>query len=220
MLGLRIPQLAGFILTGALALGALRLGGLGGLALALLLLAIAAGVLLVPVRGHTLEQWAPLSVRFLLGRYTRRARFQAQRAQLGHIVTLPSGGLDPRVPVEPWSLPGELADIELLEGELTRYDRARFGVAKDTRARTYTATLRVRGRAFSLLGPDEQEQRLADYGAVLAALARDDSPVRRIGWIERTLPGDGDALGDYLLQAKRTDASLEDPPEELSPTCS
>jgi len=215
MLGLRIPQLAGFILTGGVALGALRLGGIGGLALALLFLALAAGVLLVPVRGHTLEQWAPLTVRFLLGRYTGRARFQAQRAQLGHIVTLPSGGLDPRPTAEPWSLPGELADIELLEGELARYDRARFGVVKDTRARTYTAALRVRGRAFALLGPDEQEQRLADYGAVLAALARDDSPVRRIGWIERTLPGDGDALGDYLLQAKRTDASLDDPPEEL-----
>ena len=67
MLGLRIPQLAGFILTGALALGALRLGGLGGLALALLLLAIAAGVLLVPVRGHTLEQWAPLERALPLG---------------------------------------------------------------------------------------------------------------------------------------------------------
>ncbi len=30
LLGLRIPQLLGFILAGALALGALRLGGLGG----------------------------------------------------------------------------------------------------------------------------------------------------------------------------------------------
>ena len=39
--------------------------------------------------------------------------------------------------------------------------------------------------------------------------------MRRVAWIERTLPGDGDALGDYLLEAKRPDASLEDPPEEL-----
>ncbi len=35
LLGLRIPQLVGFVLAGALALAALRLGGLGGLALAL-----------------------------------------------------------------------------------------------------------------------------------------------------------------------------------------
>ena len=50
---------------------------------------------------------------------------------------------------------------------------------------------------------------------MLAALARDDSPVRRVAWIERTLPADGDALGDYLLDAKRPDATLDDPPEEL-----
>jgi hypothetical protein len=102
-----------------------------------------------------------------------------------------------------------------LEGTLARYGAARFGAAKDARAQTFTAALRVKGGAFVLLGAAEREQRLAEYGAVLAALARDDSAVRRVAWIERTLPGDGDALGDHLLQAKRTDASLEDPPEEL-----
>ena len=215
LLGLRIPQLAGFILIGALALAALRLGGLGGLALALGLLTAAAIVLLVPARGRTLEQWAPVTVRFLLARYSTRTRFQAQRAQLGHVVALPGGELDPQRPSESWSLPGELAGLEFLEGQLVAYQGARFGVVKDRRARTFTAALHVRGRAFALLGPAEREQRLSDYGAVLAALARDDSPVRRIAWVERTLPGDGDELGDYLLEAKRADARLADPPEEL-----
>ena len=186
--------------------------GSAGVALALGLLALAASVLLIPIRGHTIEQWAPVAVRFLLGRYSARARFQAQRAQLGHVVTLPTGELDPQRPLEPWSLPAELADLELLEGELVRYEHARFGVAVDRRARTFTAALRVRGRAFALLGSEEREQRLQDYGAVLAALARDDTAVRRVAWIERTLPGDGDALGDYLLEAKRPDATLDEPP--------
>jgi hypothetical protein len=75
--------------------------------------------------------------------------------------------------------------------------------------------VRVSGRAFALLAPEEREARLEEYGAVLAALARDDSPVRRISWIERTLPADADALGSYLLEAKRIDATLEDPPDEL-----
>lgn len=215
LLGLRIPQLLGFILAGGLALAALRFGGLGGLALALGFLAVAAGVLLVGVRGHTIEQWAPITVRFLLARYGSRARFHSQRAQLGHVVTLPTGELDPQRPTVPWSLPAELADLEFLEGQLAQYDHARFGAVKDLRARTFTAALQVRGRAFALLGPGEREQRLADYGAVLAALARDDSAVRRIAWVERTLPGDGDELGDYLLQAKRVDARLDEPPEEL-----
>jgi hypothetical protein len=215
LLGLRVPQLLGFVAVGALVLGALRLGGLGGLALALGLLGAAATVLLVPLRGHTLEQWAPLAVRFLVARKSGRARWHAQRAQVGHLVELPDGELDPRRPAAPSSLPGELAGLEFLEGALVRYEGARFGVVKDTRARTFTAALRVRGGAFALLGPAEREQRLAEYGAVLAALARDDSAVRRVAWIERTLPADGDLLGDYLLHAKRADATLEDPPEEL-----
>lgn len=215
LLGLRIPQLVGLILAGALALRTLRIGGLGGLAFALLCLMVATGLLLVPVHGHTVEQWTPVMARFLIDRYRTGGRFHAQRAQLGHLVTLPTGQLDPQRPGEPWSFPAELAALEFLEAGLTRYESARFGVVKDRHARTFTAALRVRGRAFALLAPEEREQRLADYGAVLAALARDDCAVRRIGWIERTLPGDGDALGDYLLEAKRPDATFEEPPEEL-----
>ena len=214
LLGLRAPQLIGLALAAALALGALHLGGLGGLALALAILLLAGGVLLLPLHGQTLEQWTPVVLRFLLARIGGTARFRSQRAQLGHLVLLPGGQLDPVRPAEPWALPAELSDIELLEGELARYDGARLGVAKDVRARTFTAAVRVRGRAFALLSPREREQRLAEYGGVLSALARDDCPVRRVAWVERALPGDGDALGDHLLQAKRADAGLENPPEE------
>jgi hypothetical protein len=213
ILGLRVPQLAGLIVAGALALGALRIGGFAALGVALVIAGIAAGVLLVPVWGHTLEQWAPLTVRYVIGR--RHARFRAQRAQVGHVVALPAGGLDPQPVQPPYSAPSELAEITLLECQLSRYDRALLGVAKDRRARTYTAAVRVHCRAFELLSPEERQQRLEEYGGVLAALARDDSPVRRVSWIEHALPGDPDALGSHLLEAKREDASLEDPPDEL-----
>jgi hypothetical protein len=215
LLGLRLSQLCAFILAGLGALGALRLGGITGLAVAIAILAGAGGVALVPLRGQTLEQWAPVTVRFLLGRFSGAARFRAQRAQLGHLVRLPTGSLDPQPAQPPEARPSELAGLEYLEVTLSRYDQARLGVVKDRRASTFTATVRVSGRAFALLGPQDREARLEEYGAVLAALARDGSPVRRISWIERTLPADADALGNYLLQAKRADATLEDPPDEL-----
>ena len=165
-------------------------------------MALAAGVLLVPVRSQTLEQWLPVLARFGLSRLSSRAHFRAQRGQLGHLVALPSKGLDPSRAQEPHSLPAELAGLEFLEGELARYDYARFGAVSEARAGTLTAALRVRGRAFALLSSSEREERLSDYGAVLSALARDASPIRRLAWIERTLPGDGDALGDHLLAVK------------------
>ena len=149
-----------------------HVGGIAGLALTLLVFVLAALVLLVPVRGRTPEQWAPVLVRFAVSRQSGRGRFRSQRAQLGHVVRLPEGELDPRRALEPWSLPGELAGLEFLQGELVQYEHARFGAVVDRRARTFTAALRVRGTAFALLGTGEREERLADYGAVLAALAR------------------------------------------------
>src|SRR5262249_27475224 len=114
LLGLRAPQLAGLALAAALALGALHLRGLAGLAPAIWRLG--GGVLLLPLHGQTLERWAPVVLRFLLARIGGGARFRSQRAQLGHVVLLPSGRLDPLRPVEPWAMPAELSDIELLEG--------------------------------------------------------------------------------------------------------
>ncbi len=216
LLGLRIPQLLGFILTGALALAALRLGGLGGLALALALLATrrsrAAGA---RARAHHRAVGAGDRALPASPATAPAPRFLSQRAQLGHVVSLPTGSL---------TLSGPASRGRSQPSSRTSSFSRASSCSTTTPA---SASSRTRGRARSpprcrsadarsrCSDPAEREQRLADYGAVLAALARDDSAVRRIAWIERTLPGDGDELGDYLLQAKRTDARLDEPPEEL-----
>src|SRR4051812_16725942 len=215
MLGLRVPQLVGFVVAGMIGLGFLNQANFIGLLLAVATIAAAAGILLVPIRGHTIEEWTPLTIRFLVGRFSRRARFRAELAQVGHVVRVPEGGLEPQRPEEPKSVPAELAGLEFVEGELARYDGALMGVVGDRKAKTLTAALRCQGQAFALLGAEEREQRLADYGGVLAALARDDTPLRRVAWIERTLPANGDAMADYLYDHKRGDASLDAPPTEL-----
>jgi hypothetical protein len=215
LLGLRIPQLVGFVVAALMALGWMNSGGFLGLLLAIATLAIAAGILLVPLRGHTLEEWAPLTVRFLVGRLNRQTRFRSQLGAVGHVVCVPEGGLEPQAPEEPRSLPKELAGLEFLEGELARYEHTPFGVIVDRGAKTMTAVLRCQGQAFALLGAEDRERRLAEYGGVLAALARDDTPLRRIAWTERTLPANRDELGAFLIDHKRADATLEEPPDEL-----
>lgn len=215
MLGLRVPQLVGFVLAGMIGLGFLNQASFVGLLLAVATIAAAAAILLVPIRGCTIEEWTPLTIRFLVGRFSRKARFRAQLAQVGHLVRIPEGGLEPQRPEEPRSVPAELAGLEFLEGELARYEGALMGVVADRKAKTFTAALRCQGQAFALLGAEEREQRLADYGGVLAALARDDTPLRRVAWLERTLPASGDAMADYLYEHKRGDASLDAPPAEL-----
>jgi len=215
MLGLRIPQLAGMVLAMVIGLAFLNSGGLRGLLGAIVVVAGACGVFLVSVRGHTLEEWAPLAVRFLLGRLRQRTRFRAQLGQVGHLVSVPEGGLTPEQPDEPRALPSELAKVEYLEGALVQYGGTPFGVIADRRAKTLTAVLRCQGESFALLGAEDRERRLADYGGVLAALARDGSPVRRISWTERTLPANRDELAQYVMDHKREDLSLDEPTDEL-----
>jgi hypothetical protein len=81
-----------------------------------------------------------------------------------------------------------------------------LGVLRDRSAGTWAAVLPVRGGAFALTDPVDQERRLAAWGSVLAGLGRAGSPVHRVQWVERTFAGDTDALGDYLDAASTAPA--------------
>ena len=73
-----------------------------------------------------------------------------------------------------------------------------MGVVVDERARTVTAVLELRGHSFALLGPIEQDARVAGWARVLASLARDGSAVHRLQWVESCLPDDGSAVQSHL----------------------
>ncbi len=70
------------------------------------------------------------------------------------------------------------------------------GVLSDHRGRWLTAVLACRVVAFSLLDAEAQERRLARWGLVLSGAGA--SGIRRIQWIERTAPAQGDELVRWL----------------------
>jgi hypothetical protein len=82
------------------------------------------------------------------------------------------------------------------------YGREEVGVLCERRAGTYTAAIAVRADAFALRDASEKGRALESWGGVLASCARENSAVRRVQWIERTVPGQGDDLASYL-QEKR-----------------
>jgi hypothetical protein len=82
-----------------------------------------------------------------------------------------------------------------------------MGVLRDVRAGSLVAVLEVRGRSFSLLDPAEKHGRLDSWGSVLAALCRDGSPVHRLQWVERAMPGERHGLHRYLEAAARPAAA-------------
>jgi hypothetical protein len=82
-----------------------------------------------------------------------------------------------------------------------------MGVVHDQRARTLSAALAVRGQSFALLGPDEQDRRVGAWSSVLAALARQGSPVRRVQWLAATFEDQGHGAQAFLAERGVADAA-------------
>jgi hypothetical protein len=100
----------------------------------------------------------------------------------------------------------ELATPPALRGvriiDLGYRDHA-IGALSERGGRRLTAVLACRVVAFSLLDAEAQERRLARWGLVLSGAA--STAIRRVQWVERTAPAQGDELARWL-QAERDPA--------------
>jgi hypothetical protein len=160
-----------------------------GMVLALLVLSAAAAAICVPLGGRTLEEWAPVSAAWALRR---------RRAASGYRSSAPFAGatLDGEGELRfEESLPPGLAGVELLS---IPYGGEEVGVIRERGAGTYTAAMAVRPGAFALRDRSEQERVLDGWGEVLSSCARDGSPIRRLQWVEQTVPALGDDLAAHF----------------------
>jgi hypothetical protein len=188
---LRIGQVAVVAVAALVGLGSMyALPAIISLLVCLAAMLGAAVVILVPIEGRSAEEWAPVALRWAL-----RPRAGYRSSAIGAGFRAGSGERpEPEV-----SLPAQLEGARMLA---VPYGAAEVGVLAERRAGSYTAVLAVRAGSFGLRDRGEQERKLEAWGAVLASCSREGSPVRRLQWIERTLPADGDELASYL-QAER-----------------
>ncbi len=194
--GILGPVRAGQAVTvavGALAAIALLDGSpdAGGALAAIALFATAVAVALIPVSGRTLHEWVPLVLGFLLRRLTSRARFRSSAPTRGSLTAPARVGTPPSPPsADP---PPALGGVRIAEAD---YRGRPVGMLVERHGRRLTAVLACRVVSFSLLDAEAQERRLARWGLVLSGSA--GTAVRRIGWIERTAPAQGDELVRWL----------------------
>jgi hypothetical protein len=164
----------------------------GGAVGATLVFASAVALAVVPVGRRSAEEWAPVAVSFGLRRLSGRTRFRSGAPTRGTIVA----GIARRHPnfghanVYP---PPSLSDVRIVEAP---YHEHPIGILISRRGRLLTAVLACRVIGFSLLDPEAQERRLARWGLVLSGGA--GTPIRRIQWVERTAPAQGDELARWL----------------------
>jgi hypothetical protein len=150
-----------------------------------------------PVGRRTAEEWAPVIAVFALRRLLGRHRFRSELPTRG-LVADERSAPGRRTFAQPRpDVPRELHGVSIVE--VGHRDRS-IGVIREQRGRRVTAVLACRVVAFSLLDPEAQERRLARWGLVLAGAA--GTSVRRIQWIERTAPAQGDELARWLQSAR------------------
>jgi len=174
------------ILGGGLLLAILvldRAPSAAGVTGATVLVSVAVVLAVAPVGTRTPEEWLPVLIMFAWRRLSGRARFRSALP--------PQGFASRRRPAA--AVPPALRGIEIRE---VAYRDRKVGAISERGGRWMTAVLACRVVAFSLLDADAQERRLARWGVVLAGAA--STAVRRIQWIERTAPAQGDELARWL----------------------
>jgi hypothetical protein len=161
---------------------------------ALLMFATAAAAAFTPVGRRTPAQWAPIIAAYALRRLRGRDRLRSQAPIRGVLGRLPrsSAGSATIAPSKP-DAPAPLRGVRITE---IAYRDRRIGALSELRGRRLTAVLACQVVAFSLLDPEAQERRLGRWGLVLSGAA--GGPIRRLQWIERTAPAQGDQLARWL----------------------
>lgn len=157
-----------------------------------------------PIGGRACDQWFPVVTSWVRRLITGRQRHSSRLPSVGHRV--PPGRAGPGATRVGRCQPAALSGCRLLGSPATA-GTPFLGVLHDARARTYTGVIAVSGTPFALLEPDEANRRVAAWSALLASLAREGSPVHRLQWIERDLPGEASEL------ARQMSARLAIPPD-------
>ncbi|HEX9053637.1 MAG TPA: SCO6880 family protein [Gemmatimonadales bacterium] len=170
-----------------------RFSSAAGALAALTSLAGACAASFAPLAGRTVQEWLPVGISFLGRRLLGHWRFRSPTPTAGTFISIRTGW--PRTgrrPHDP-AVPPELRGLRITE---VPYGGHAVGVLAEHAGRRLTAVLACRVLAFSLLDPEAQERRLARWGLVLSSTA--GTPVRRLQWIERTAPAQGDELARWL----------------------
>ncbi len=190
---LRTGQAAVVAAGAAIAIGALdREPTPGGAFLGVLVLGGSVAAAFAPVGRRTAEEWIPVAVSFAWRRTGGRHRFRSRAPGRGMLAGEPSVRRRLLRHPDP-DPPAAVKDVRILS---VAYQDRVIGVLSEQRRRRLTAVLACRVLAFSLLDAEAQERRLARWGMILSGAA--GGSVRRIQWLERTVPAQGDELARWL----------------------
>jgi hypothetical protein len=165
----------------------------GGALVAMLIVAFALAASFAPLGGRTPQEWTPLAVTFAARVLSRRARHVSPAPAAGAIARGLRHRASPQLDGPEPSPPDALQGMRIVQAA---YRERPIGALSERSGRRLTAVLACRVLAFGLLDAEAQERRLARWGLVLSGAG--GTAIRRLQWIERTAPAQGDELARWV----------------------
>ena len=198
----RAAMLSGTVLAVIMPLGTSDLSSALVFWPAALVLAAAA---LVRVGGRTGDEWLAGLLSYAVIRAQGQHKFAGgpfSAGVVGEVIAIenpaPAGAAQTGRPAKKETpaleLPGILAPLRLLSVPAAGRDLA---VVENRHDRTYTAVARVRFPGIGLSDSARRDQRVAGWGALLASLCTEGSPLIRVQALQRLVPESGAALRSW-----------------------
>ncbi|MFZ0091120.1 MAG: SCO6880 family protein, partial [Solirubrobacteraceae bacterium] len=184
----RVGQAGLLAISGVVAIVALDVSpSAPGALLAAAVVAFGVALAFAPVAGRTAQEWLPVTATFAVRRLGT-PRFRSPVITAGARIGPGRARRDPTA-VGPATARG----VRIVDAPYRGRD---IGAFSERSGRRLTAVLACRVSAFALLDRDAQERRLARWGTVLASSG--GTAIRRLQWIERTAPAQGDELARWV----------------------
>ena len=189
---LRAAMLSGAVLAAITPVGVADMPAAAVFWPAALVLAAAA---LIRVGGRTGDEWLAGLASYMIIRARGQHRFAG-----GPFAPSQAAAAGARAAGEPQArrrsldLPGILAPLRILSVPAAGHDLA---VVENRHDRTWTAVARVRFPGIGLADSARREARVAGWGALLASLCTEGTPLVRVQALQRLVPESGAALRSW-----------------------
>jgi hypothetical protein len=173
------------------------------------LLSFALMLVFLPVGKRNADEWVSIILSFAFRIAMGQHRWTSKAHLRGHRLDLNGSG---QAPEPPLARPPALRRLEFLAASVPGMN-GEVGILKEDR--TYTGVLSAVGPSFSLMDPLDQARLVVGLGAIQASFGLIESPVKRLQFLETTMPEDPAALTRYArekiaeLANVRTDEELE-----------
>jgi hypothetical protein len=190
--GLRGGQLA--IMTTVLVLmsiavhvGSTLLGALVGL------LVFGFGILVafLPLRKRALDEWLPVFASYWNRQLSGHHRWLSRAHLQGHLAGADGGWRRPQ------DQPPGLRGVEILS-VTADYLMGEVGILRD--GKRFIGVTRAHGQSFALMDHEDQARLGNAWAAIIGAFGVADSLIRRVGFVEQSVPEDPGALRSYALE--------------------